>query len=143
VVQLPVEGVKSVVYVMREPPLARRNVARGRAAGAFECVTRLSAKEALGGFIDHEPYKLGISSSAIPFPVAGVAGYGLRIQGTLAAALYHLKKRPTYYEDTFGFAVGPAEIVLHATGVPRPFPSAVEQRLLSLLYERAKAHALS
>jgi hypothetical protein len=142
-VQPPVEGAHSVVYVMREPALASRSVASGRIAGAAECVTRLSAKEASGGVIGHEPYKLRIRGSAVPFPVAGVAGYGFRVQGTLAAALYHLKTRPAYYEDTFGFAVGPAEIVLHTTGVPRPFPWAVERRLLSLLYERAKAHALS
>jgi hypothetical protein len=142
-VQPPVEGAHSVVYVMREPALASRNVASGRTAVAPECITKLSAQYASGRVIGHEPYKLRISASAIPFPVAGVAGYGLRVQGTLSASLYHLKKRSAYYEDTFGFAVGPAEIVLHATGVPWPFPASEERRLLSLLYDRAKAHALS
>jgi hypothetical protein len=138
-----VEGVHSVVFVMRDPTVASGNVASGRTAGAPECVTKRSEKESTGRFVGHEPYKLRISGSSIPFPLAGVAGYGLRVQGTLAAAVYHLKKRPAYYEDTFGFAVGPAEIVLHASGVGRPFPAAEERRLLSLLYDRAKAHALS
>lgn len=142
-VRPPVEGAHSVVYVMRERAVASRSVASGRTAGTPECVTRLSAMEASGGFIGHEPYKLRISASAIRFPVAGVAGYGLRVRGTVAGAVYHEKRRQVFYEDTFGFAVGPAEIVLHTIGVPRPFPSAAEQRLLSLLYDRAKAHALS
>lgn len=137
----PIEGVHSVVYIMREPVIASHNVASGRQPRAPECLTRLRTKETLGRLIDREPYKLGISASAIPFPLAGVAGYGLRVQGTLAAALYHLKMRPTYYEDTFGFAVGPAEIVLVFAGVERPFPAAEERRLLSLLYGRAKAHS--
>lgn len=139
----PVEGVHSVVYIMREPVVASRNVASGRREAAPECVTRLSAKETSGRFIGHEPYKLRIRGSSIPFPLAGVAGYGLRVQGTLAAAVYHLKQRPVFYEDTFGFAVGSAEIVLHANSATRPFPLAEERRLLSLLYARAKAHRLA
>lgn len=139
----PVEGAHSVVYVMREPAIASRNVASGRRATAPGCVAKLSAKIASGEFIGHEPSKLKISGSSIPFPLAGVAGYGLRVQGTLAAAVYRLKMRPTYYEDTFGFAVGPSEIVLVFAGVERPFPFAEERRLLSLLYGRAKAHELA
>jgi hypothetical protein len=139
----PVEGVHSVVYVMRESAVASQNVAAGQRVGAAECVARLRATEAAGGFSGHEPDKLGIRGSSIPFPLTGVSGYGLRVQGTLAAAYYHLKQRPAYYEDTFGFAVGPAEIVLHALGVGRPFPAAEERHLLSLLYDRAKLHALS
>lgn len=139
----PVEGVHSVVYVMREPVVARRNVASARSAAAPKCVTRLSSKETSGRFIGHESYKLRISGSSIPFPLAGVDGYGLRLRGTLAAAVYHLKKRPAYYEDTFGFAIGPAEIVLCFVGVERPFPLAEERRLLSLLYGRAKVQKLA
>lgn len=138
----PVESVHSVVYVMREPVIASRNVASGRRATTPECLMRLRTKETSGRLIGDEPYKLGISASSIPFPLAGVAGYGLRVQGTLAAAVYHLKMRPTYYEDTFGFAVGPSEIVLVFAGVERPFPFGEERRLLSL-YSRAKAQQIS
>ncbi len=138
----PVEGARSVVYVMREPGIASRNVSPGRSAATPERLTRLRTKATSGRLIDHEPYKLGISASSIPFPLVGVAGYGLRVQGTLAAAVYHPKMRPIYYEDTFGFAVGPSEIVLVFVGVERPFPSGEERRLLSLLYGRAKAHEI-
>jgi hypothetical protein len=139
----PVEGVHSVVYVMRGPDLASRSVAALRRSGAPGCVELLSAKPASRRLVGREPYKLDIRASSLPFPLAAVAGYGVRVSGTLAAALYHQSKRSAFYEDTFGFAVGPAEIVLHADGAARPVPSAVEGRLLSVLYDRAKAHALS
>ncbi|HEV2975289.1 MAG TPA: hypothetical protein VGX69_09900 [Solirubrobacteraceae bacterium] len=87
--------------------------------------------------------KRQIKVASLTLLPSGIAGFGMRVSGTLAAAQFHQKTRPTFYEDTFGFAVGSAEIVLRAGGVARPFPSAEEQRLLSLLYERAKAHALS
>jgi hypothetical protein len=131
------------VYVMREPGLASRNVAAARSASASACVARRRAREASGQFVGREPYRRQITASSLPFPLVGVAGYGLRVRGTFAAPVFHQKQRPAFYEDTFGFAVGPVEIVLHADGATRPFPSAVERRLLSVLYGRAKAHALS
>jgi hypothetical protein len=38
--------------------------------------------------------------------------------------------------------MGSALITLHDTGLPHRFPLATEQRLLSLLYSRAKGHQL-
>jgi len=142
-VQPPIEGAHSVVYVMREPGLASRNVATARSVGTPDCVQRLSVKEASGRFVGREPYKREIAASSLPFPLSSVEGYGLRVRGTVAGAVYHAKRRQVFYEDTFGFATGPAEIVLYTVGIARPFPSAVERRLLSLLYDRAKTHALS
>jgi hypothetical protein len=136
----PAEAVRSIVYIMREPVLASRDVAALRNAPG--CVERLSVSEASGRFLHGEPYKRQINASSLPFSLSGVVGYGVRERGTLAAASYHQKQRPPFYEDTFGFAVGPAEIVLHADGIGRPTPPAVEARLLSVLYDRAKAHAL-
>ena len=138
-----VEGTHSIVYVMRGPGVANRNVAAARRVGAAGCVQRLSVGESSGRLVGREPYKRQIEASSLPFPLSGVTGYGLRVRGTLAAALYHQKERPTYYEDTFGFAVGPAEIVLDTIGVDGRFPPATERRLLSLLYDRARARALS
>jgi hypothetical protein len=127
---------------MREQALASRNIAAVQSAGAPGCVERLNVGEASGRLVGHEPYKRQIKASSLPFPLSGVAGYGMRVRSTLAAAPFHQKQRPANYEDTFGFAVGPAEIVLHAVGVARPFPSAAEQRLLALLYRRAGEHKL-
>jgi hypothetical protein len=139
----PAEGVHSVVYVMREPSLASRNVAAAQSADAPSCVERLSVRSMPRRFIGGEPYKRELEASSLPFPLLDVAGYGLRVHGTFAAALFHHKQRSTFYEDTFGFAVGSAEIVLYVVGVERPFPSIEERRLLSLLYGRTKTHTLA
>jgi hypothetical protein len=127
----PVEGVHSVVYVMRKPALASRNVAAARSVGTSDCVERLSLKEASGNFLGHEPYKSQIKASSLPFPLSGLTGYGLRVRGEFAAVLFHQKRRQPFYEDTFGFAVGPAEIVLRTVGVARPFPTAARRRTRS------------
>jgi hypothetical protein len=139
----PVAGGHSIVYVMRNPIIARNHVASMMRASTPECVQEMSRKETSGRVIGGEPYKRDIAAASLPFPLAGVAGYWLRVQSTVAGAVYHEKQRVPFYEDTFGFAVGPAEIVLHADGAAEPFPAAEERRLLSLLYTRAKAHALS
>jgi hypothetical protein len=139
----PVAAGHSVVYVMHNAGIASRNVAAAQRASVAGCVERLSVKEASGRYIGGEPYKSQIKATSLPFPLVGVAGYWLRVRSTIAGALYHENKRLPRYEDTFGFAVGPAEIVLHADGVAQPFPAVEERRLLSLLYTRAKAHALS
>ncbi len=139
----PTAGGHSVVYVMHDPRIARDNVAAARGAGVPACVQAMSAKETLGLGSGGGPYKRGIRVASLPFPLAGIAGYGLRVQGTVPGTGSHdEKQRFPFYEDTFGFAVGPAEIVLHADGVAEPFPAAEERRLLSLLYTRARAHAL-
>jgi hypothetical protein len=41
-----------------------------------------------------------------------------------------------------GFVDGPAQVTLFSSGVLRPFPAAVQERLFSLLLVRAKAHRL-
>jgi hypothetical protein len=138
----PTEGVHSIVYVTKGANLARDNVAAARDRNALGCVARLRAREARGRFIDGEPYKRGIKVSSLFFPVPSVAGYGFRVSGTVAGAAYREKKRLPFYEDTFGVAVGSSEIVLHADSIVRPVSSAEEGRLLSLLYDRAKARPL-
>ena len=59
------------------------------------------------------------------------------LEGTEAVA-----KQLTNAEQTLSFAVGATEIVLKVTSAPHA-PTATERRLLSLLYNRAKAHKLS
>lgn len=140
--RLPIEAVHSVVYVMREASLARRNVAAAQGADAPACVARVRAREAQGRFIGHERYKLRIRATSLPFPLSGVEGYGLRVSGTVAGAAYHEKRRQPFYEDTFGFAVGSSEVILHAEGIVRPIPSSIERRLLSLLDARASIRQL-
>jgi hypothetical protein len=136
----PLETTHSVVYVMRAPALVSRNVAAAGTPSARACVER-NVRQASGRVIGREPYKRQIKVASLTLLPSGIAGFGMRVRGTFAAALFHQKTRPVFYEDTFGFAVGSAEIVLRAGGVARPVSSAEERRLLALLYDRAKAHA--
>jgi hypothetical protein len=71
-------------------------------------------------------------------PAPGADGsFGLRFIETLT--LHSL--RIPFYVDILGFVKGRAEVSLFTFGVPRQFPAAVEERLFSLLLERAKAHS--
>jgi hypothetical protein len=140
--RLPLETTHSVVYVMRAPAFASHNVAAAGTPSARACVER-NVRQASERLVGRELLKRQIKVTSLTLPPSGIAGFGMRVSGTLAAAKFHQKTRPAFYEDTFGFAVGSAEVVLRAAGVARPFPSAMERRLLSLLYKRAKAHALS
>ena len=78
-----------------------------------------------------------------PYAEWTVRVYGLRMAADSALEVPGTTGRSNYYEDFLGFAIGRAVITLHAIGDPRPFPSATEGRLLSLLYSRAEAHKLS
>ena len=41
------------------------------------------------------------------------------------------------YVDILGFAVGPVEVTLTATGIPAPVSKNLERNLLGVLHERA------
>lgn len=72
-------------------------------------------------------------------PAPGTDGsFGLRFVETLT--LRNL--RIPFYVDILGFVKGRAEVSLFTFGVPRQFPAALEERLFSLLLERAKAHSV-
>jgi hypothetical protein len=89
-----------------------------------------------------ETYKSQIGVAPLTLRLPGVVANGLRVSGTIAARPFAAKTRPPFYEDELGFAIGPAEIVLRAEGVPRPVPSSTEARLLTLLYSRAMRRKL-
>jgi hypothetical protein len=70
-------------------------------------------------------------------PAPGMTGsFGLRFTATIT--LHGI--RVPFYVDILGFVDGPAEVSLDTFGIPRPFPGTVEERLFSLLVERARAH---
>jgi hypothetical protein len=71
-------------------------------------------------------------------PTASV--YGLRRMGCIFSPCREEGFKLT--DDSLGFAMGRALVVLNAKSTPGPFPTTIEQRLLSLLYSRAKAHRL-
>lgn len=62
--------------------------------------------------------------------------FALRISSAIIARGF----RVHVYADIIGFVYGQAQVTLLTSGAPRPFPSATEQGLLSLLLRRARAH---
>lgn len=78
---------------------------------------------------------VSISQGSPPAP--GTTGsFGWRITATLT--LNGSLGLPVYL-DILGFVDGPAEVALVTSGLSEPFPTATEQRLFSLLVERAGA----
>jgi hypothetical protein len=138
---LPVETVQSTVYVMQSAALARQDVATIGSAGVRACIKHQQAHHDKT-YVGNEPDKSQVQVSSLPSLLAWVKVYGMRVSGTLAAAFTGDGVRPPFYDDTLGFAVGATEIVLRVTSAPHA-PTPTEQRLLALLYSRAKAHKLS
>jgi hypothetical protein len=137
------ERVKSSVEVMPTAALAARNNAAARSARGRACIARFLARalpEQSTGPLRHGP----VSVSSLPNSLPGADGsFGLRLATTVIGRnLRGGEIRTRVYTDEFGFVSGPAEINLTATGVSRPIPSATEQRLLSLLFSRAREHKL-
>jgi len=137
--------VASVVLVMRSEAFAKAEVAALSTGRGHACLARqLGRVESVEG----EKKVTSFTAKVTFVPVAKALGPG-------AIALHVLAELPPAHEkderqskatfthvDAAIFRVGPAEIFFLTFGV-RPFPSATEGRLLSLLYSRAKAHKLS
>jgi hypothetical protein len=135
--------VRSAVEVMPSAALAARNNAAARSARGRSCLARFLARalpEQSTGPLRHGP----VSISSLPNSLPGADGsFGLRLATTaIGRNLRGGQILTRVYTDVFGFVSGPAEINLTATGLPRPVPSATEQRLLSLLFGRAQEHKL-
>jgi hypothetical protein len=72
-------------------------------------------------------------------PAAGTSGsIGLRISTSITIRTIRIP----FYLDILGFVYGPAEVSLLSSGLPVPFPAALQQRLFLSLLARAKAHRL-
>jgi hypothetical protein len=127
----PEAEVTSIVYVIPNAALARQELAAAR-----ECVARWLAR----GTTPLEP---GLPEHFAPLHASlpGVSVAELR-RRSRSRELMGGAVSPMEYDDEFNFVVGRAEISLIADGSPDPLPSAMEQRLLSLLYSRAEAHKL-
>jgi hypothetical protein len=106
---------------MRTAPLARRELAATVSARGRVCLARVIRHVYAGGkgrgIADVEVVSL-------PSPIQGVAAFGFQVTGSLPPGL---PGRPgghaPLYEDTLGFVVGSAEIILETEGIPRPFPA--------------------
>ena len=125
----PEGEVLSMVYVLPSAVLARQEL-----AAAHECAARLLAR----GTMFHEP-GLPARFASLHASLPGVSVVELR-RSFRSRELEGGAVSPVHYVDEFNFVIGRAEISLIAGGTPNPFPSVMEQRLLSLLYAAASTH---
>jgi hypothetical protein len=119
------ETVNSMVTVMPTGALASQNIAGYAPGRERACAEKL---------FDLRAAELNLRELRVPLPQATEA-VGERSLEPDA------KKRPLY-RDHLGFRVGQADIFLKAVRYRQPPSTSIEERLLSLLYNRAKAHEL-
>ena len=131
-------GVSSEVDVAPSSAQAAKNLAAIRSAHVRSCFSRY-----LGGLFKGPQFAGGavspvsIESGTPPAPgTTGSFGWRAVAAFTVQGVTVHL------YLDMLGFVDGPAQVTLFSSGVLRPFPAAVQERLFSLLLVRAKAHRL-
>ena len=129
------EGVRSVVYVFGSDTDAQHELAVLASARALACVQRDDGETTSPGSETH----LKVSS----LPIAG----GFSAKGVRWSAVPSSYRPPRRrYQDLVAFTRGRALIVIHTTSTamakytPHPFPAALEERLLGLLYSRARSH---
>lgn len=119
---------------------------RSAAAASHELSTMRSARArgCLGHYIDRifsrgryagRFKRVSLTQGSPPAPGTS-GGFGWRITAAISASAVRIP----FYVDVLGFVYGSAEVTLVSTGVPNPFPAAGEERLFSLLLERARAH---
>ena len=131
-------GVSSEVDVAPSSAQAAKNLAAIRSAHVRSCFSRyleelFKGPQFAGGAVS----PVSIESGTPPAPgTTGSFGWRAIAAFTVQGITVHL------YLDMLGFVDGPAQVTLFSSGVLRPFPAAVQERLFSLLLVRAKAHRL-
>ena len=131
-------GVSSEVDVASSSAQAAKNLAAIRSAHVRSCFSRyleelFKGPQFAGGAVG----PVSIESGTPPAPgTTGSFGWRAIAAFTVQGITVHL------YLDMLGFVDGPAQVTLFSSGVLRPFPAAVQERLFSLLLVRAKAHRL-
>jgi hypothetical protein len=129
--------VQSSVSVFSSPAAAARDFAIVRTAAGKACVTRM-LKRSLGKLNSR---RLRIGRPAFTWATSHIPG----TQGSFAISIVlplhltgHRLTVPAYM-DILAFASGPTEVALETFGLPRPVPTATEERLLTLLLQRAES----
>jgi hypothetical protein len=131
------QSVSSSITVLATSALAAKELTAIRSGHVRACLAHYLSLLFSGK--RYEGFTVGpISIESGTPPALGTAGgFGWRVYTTIVG---HGIAIP-FYMDILGFVNGPAEVALVTYGLPRPFPAAVEQRLFSLLAERAKARS--
>jgi len=130
-------GVSSEVAVAPTAVQAARELAAIRGARVRECFSHYLDQLLEGRKRGTRLRPVSIASGTPPAPGAN-GSFGWRITATFAVGRIPL----SLYVDILGFILGPARVTLVSSGVLRPFPAAIQQRLYALLLARASARAL-
>jgi hypothetical protein len=132
------QDVSSNVTVVRSPRLAAQDLAAVRSTRGKGCLAKAVGQLLRGIAAPGVRFgRIVVSSASQPAPGAS-GSYALRVKVTADAS----GVRIPFYIDGRGFTLGRAEVALTALGILQPFPAADEQRLFSLLLERAIAHRI-
>ena len=130
-------GVSSEVAVAPTAVQAARELAAIRGARVRKCFSHYLDQLLEGRKRGTRLRPVSIASGTPPAPGAN-GSFGWRITATFAVGRIPL----SLYVDILGFILGPARVTLVSSGVLRPFPAAIQQRLYALLLARASARAL-
>jgi hypothetical protein len=129
------EQLGSVVEVMPTRALMERHNAAVHSPRGLACLKHLiPAAMALAntGRVRFGPVAITQLPNTLATPGSFATEFTLPIRGSSA----------DLYVDALGFTAGASEVTVSAIGYPQAVPEEVEQRLLSLLYGRARAHQL-
>jgi hypothetical protein len=146
------EAVASAVIVMPSEALAKAEIATLRTTSGTACMARDLRSSGIGSEGPGNPvYRVSVKS----VPVAHLLGE----EAVVLHLLARLRRSPPItphrgprlapppaklvYSVEAIFRVGAADIAFYTLSEQRRFPVATESRLLTLLHDRARAHALS
>jgi hypothetical protein len=129
-------SVNSEVAVEQSAAQAQKVLAETSSARVRGCFRRFLEKILRGERVKGAtPGPVAIQSGTPPAP--GMDGsFGWRVTATFDVRGI---KVPIYL-DFLGFIDGPSEVTLLSSGLLRPFPAEVQQRLFALLLDRARTH---
>jgi hypothetical protein len=131
-------GVSSEVAVARTAASAASELAAIRGERVKRCFSRyldllLQSQRHAGARLR----PVDIVSGTPPAPGAN-GSFGWRIIASFTVQRFKL----SLYVDILGFVLGPARVTLVSSGLLRPFPATVQQRLFGLLLARASSRPL-
>jgi hypothetical protein len=133
-------SVRSSISVARTSAAVARELATIRSAHARTCVSHYLDLLFKGKALHGAHIGAFSIASGIPPAPGTTGGFGWRISATFSATVNTHRIAIPIYLDILGFVYRQAQVSLMSTSVVEPFPAAIEQRLYSLLLERAKAH---
>jgi hypothetical protein len=138
--ELESEWFRSYVTVLARGRNAAPELSTSKSRSERECIARALTRRFAGRSLGEARWGR-FSISRLPIQAPGPqTTVGFRVATTLSFTFSEITA--PLYMDVFGFGSGPVAVGLLAVSGTQPVPEATEQRLVSLLLERAQATAL-